>query len=606
MPAPLILTTPDVQLEAAWQTQLAPRQPLAFARASELPRELLRAGGRVWVVDINDPRARLPVAPGTLVVLVGQPHSIPFEQARQNRQARIFLSYDESRAKLGETIDLLEEVAEKSSQLHAAAEQIRRRDSAPPFPREPQATAEQPAWDFLESALEHLGDRTRLLDEFRRAGRHQLKASKVAFFLRQGDKFASDRDGHVCDHAHPLALWLHDHPSVLDTDNWNGPDDPTFDAPIRQSLLGWGTRLLVPLHARGELAGWVSFGPRADGVDYREQDLSRIVLLGRLLERCLERSDQLNQLERMLADVALHRKHLAGSRILTRAEIASTEIPVEVRAVAGEALALQKEVLQPAIRPHRFRVKAGLVPETDSVWVVWEEAAPEIERIQALEEVQRRKLLQDLGLTLSHELSNPLVSLVTFSQLLKRPDPAGQPAPTGGAAALAHDLALVTEVKKLQVLAEHAALLDQLAHPVIATTDLNPIIAEVTLAHGITTRISEEQLVFNMDGRLLRFAFNAIFEAIAANRPDEGAKNLLLSLRVTGAGDQRIAVITLEGKNLELDGVLYRPGSGDTPNQGRLSVFLAQEILRLHGGTLQSGPGMKGTDVQISLGHARA
>ena len=55
MPAPLILTTPDLQLEAAWRAQLAPREPLFFARASELPRELLRPGGRVWIVDINDP-----------------------------------------------------------------------------------------------------------------------------------------------------------------------------------------------------------------------------------------------------------------------------------------------------------------------------------------------------------------------------------------------------------------------------------------------------------------------------------------------------------------------------------------------------------------------
>ncbi len=606
MPAPLILTTPDPQLEAAWRTQLAPREPIAFARASELPRELLRPGGRVWISDINDPRARLPAAAGTLIVLVGQPHSIPFEQARQNRQARIFLSYDESRTKLAETVDLLDEVAEKSSQLHAAAEQIRRRDSAPPFPRETPPTPEQPTWDFLESALEHLGDRTRLLDEFRRAGRYLLKASKVVFFLRDEARFAADRDGHVCDATHPLALWLHDHPAVLYAENWNGPDDPTYDAPIRQALLAWGTRLLVPLHTKGELTGWVSLGPRADGAPYREADLSRIVLFGRLLERCLERSEQLRHLDRMLADAALRRQYLSGSRILVREEVSNPELPVEVRAVAGEALSLQKEVVQPAASPHRFRVKAGPIPDRDAVWVVWEEAAPEIERIQALLEAHRRQLLQSLGLTLSHELSNPLVSLVTFSQLLQRGDPSGQPPPTGGAAALAQDLALATEVKKLQVLAEHAALLDLLAHPAPVTADLNPVLAEVTLAHGITTRISEEQLVFRLDPRLLRFAFNAIFEAIAANRPDEGTKNLLLSLRTTGAGDQRLAVMTIEGKNLELDGVLFRPGSGGTPNQGRLSVFLAQEILRLHGGTLQSGPGLKGTDVQISLGNIRA
>ena len=82
-------------------------------------------------------------------------------------------------------------------------------------------------------------------------------------------------------------------------------------------------------------------------------------------------------------------------------------------------------------------------------------------------------------------------------------------------------------------------------------------------------------------------------------------QQLILTLRAVGAGAQRTAVITIEGKRLELDGTLPMPGPGSTPNQGRLSVFLAREILRLHGGTLQAGPGLKGTDIQISFGSLR-
>ena len=65
------------------------------------------------------------------------------------------------------------------------------------------------------------------------------------------------------------------------------------------------------------------------------------------------------------------------------------------------------------------------------------------------------------------------------------------------------------------------------------------------------------------------------------------------------------AIVTIEGKRLELDGILPLPEPNATPNQGRLSVFLAREILRLHGGTLQAGPGIKGTDIQISFGSLR-
>lgn len=605
MPATLILTTPDPALEAAWKKALLPREPAFFARPADLQRELLRPGARVWISDINDPRSRLSAGQGTLVIFVGQPHSLPFEQARQNRAARLFLSYEESRERLAECVNLLEEIADKNSQLQTAIERTRR--SEPPFPiaREP-AAGSSPAepvesWDFLESALAHLDDRDRLLDEFRRAARYILKAGKVRYFFRQVEAFVSDDEDFRCEANHPLALWLEEHPAALDTSTWANIDDPALDAPIRQLMLSWGSRLIIPLHAGGQLAGWVSLGPRADGAPYRDSDKFRAVLHGRLLERCLERSAQLNAYAQVDQSAVLRTKYLPGARLITRADLATTELPVEVRAVASEALHTGKLVTQPARVPYRYRISAGPVPEIDGVWAMWEESAHEIERIHQLLEQHRRELFRNLGLTLSHELSNPLVSLVTFAQMLSR----HSNSPTGSAA-LAQEVALTTEVAKLKLLNEHATLLGEIAQPVGKPTDLNVLLTDLATARNLTTRFVEEQLVLNLDPNLVKFAFGAILDAIAANRLDEGLQHLILTLRAVGAGAQRTAVITIEGKRLELDGTLPPAGAGQTPNQGRLSVFLAREILRLHGGTLQAGPGLKGTDIQISLGSLKA
>ena len=603
MPATLILTTLDPALESAWKKQLLAREPATFARPADLQRELLRPGSRVWITDINDPRTRLATGAGTLVILVGEPHSLPFEQARQNRAARLFLGFDESRTRLAESVNLLEEIADKNSQLQTALERSRR--SEPPFPRESVAPApaeSAESWDFLESALAHLSDRPRLLDEFRRAGRYILKSGKVLFFFRHFDAFVSDDEAHRCDAGHPLSLWLEEHPAVLDFTQWPGTDDPALDAPIRQQLQSWGARLLVPLHAHGQLLGWMALGPRADGAPYREADKFRAVLHGRLLERCLERSAQLTELARAETTSALHAKHLPGARLVSRAELADTDLPVEVRAVASEALHTGKTIIQPARAPFRYRVSAGPAPEIDGVWVLWEDAVLEIERIRGELEQHRRELFRNLGLTLSHELSNPLVSLVTFTQLLTRDS--GSPAPSG-AVALATELSLATEVQKLQRLSEHAILLGEIAQPVAQSVDLNKLLTELATARGLALRFSEEPLVFSVDPNLLRFAFGAILDAVAANRPDEGARNLIFTLRTAGADAQRTAIVTIEGKNLELDGTLPLPVPGATPNQGRLSVFLAREILRLHGGTLHAGPGLKGTDIQISFGNLR-
>jgi signal transduction histidine kinase len=604
MPATLILTTLDPGLETAWKKQLLPREPATFARPADLQRELLRSGSRIWLTDINDPRTRLSCAAGTLVILVGLPHSLPFEQARQNRTARLFLSYAESLVRLAETVDLLEEIADKNAQLQSSLERSRR--SEPPFSRDttaPGTPESAESWDFLESSLAHLGDRKRLLDEFRRAGRYILKSGKVMFFFRKDAAFVSDDETQRCDGSHPLPLWLEEHPAILDFNQWDGTNNPAFDAPIHQQLQGWGARLLVPLHVTGQLVGWMALGPRADGAPYRDSDKFRSVLLGRLLERCLERSAQLEELQRTESLDALRAKYLPGVRLLTREALGNSDLPVEVRAVAGEVMHTGLPVVQPAQPPHRFRVSAGPVPEIDGVWVQWEEAAPEIERIRAQTEVHRRALLQNLGLTLSHELSNPLVSLVTFVQMLTRnSSPPYANAPASSAPSLAHEVAIATEVQKLQQLAEHAAVLGEISQPTAHATDVNALFAELATARGITTRFSEEQIIFNLDSALLRFAFSAILDAIAANRPDDGAKGLILTLRTVGADTRRTAVVTIEGKRLELDGTLPLPTANSVPNQGRLSVFLAREILRLHGGTLSAGPGIKGTDVQISFG----
>ncbi|MFZ5496721.1 MAG: hypothetical protein ACOZE5_15480 [Verrucomicrobiota bacterium] len=626
MPATLILTTPDPALEAAWKKLLHPREPAVFARPADLQRELLRPGARVWISDINDPRARFATGSGTLVVIVGEPHSHPFEQARQSRAARLFLSYAESRERLAECVNLLEEIADKNSQLQSALERTRRSES--PFPREvtaPAGAAEPPeSWDFLESALAHLDDRPRLLDEFRRAARYILKSGKVRYFFRQLDAYVSDDGDHRCEAGHPLVLWLEEHPAALDVNQWANIEDPAFDAPIRQQLVAWGARFVIPLHAHGQLLGWMALGPRADGAPYRETDKFRAVLHGRLLERCLERSAQLQDYHQALHHAALRSKYLSGSRLLTRAELATTELPVEVRAVASEALHTGKPVTQPARVPYRYRVQAGPVPEIDGVWAVWEESAPEIERVNALLEQHRRELFRNLGLTLSHELSNPLVSLVTFIQLLARGSNPPMPvAPADGSAppvgtsvsvgsnppiaglALAQQVALTNEIAKLKLLNEHATLLGEIATPAPAAVNLNSILADLATPRGLTTRFIEESVVLHADPNLVKFAFGALFDAIAANRPDEGLQHLILTMRAVGAGPARMAVITIEGKRLELDGTLPAPAPGTTPNQGRLSVFLAREILRLHGGTLQAGPGLKGTDIQISLGSLR-
>ena len=85
------------------------------------------------------------------------------------------------------------------------------------------------------------------------------------------------------------------------------------------------------------------------------------------------------------------------------------------------------------------------------------------------------------------------------------------------------------------------------------------------------------------------------------NRPAQGPREMTLQLRSTGEGAELTALVSVKGRNLELEGILPEPAEGAVPNHGRIAVFLAKEIIRLHHGEIHAGPGMEGTEILVSL-----
>ena len=172
MPASLILVTESAELLAGWQRQLPVGQASLSLTDRCLPKSLGVEIPAVLVLDVNmsdsmgEDWARIPT------ILVGQPQSQPFEQAKLARRAQVFLSYEDSRNRLGEFLPLLIQIADRSAVMKLAMERTRRSmaDSSPPF-RSPALADNLDIWDFLEGAVENLGSRERLLAEFRRASR---------------------------------------------------------------------------------------------------------------------------------------------------------------------------------------------------------------------------------------------------------------------------------------------------------------------------------------------------------------------------------------------------------------------------------------------------
>jgi hypothetical protein len=231
-----------------------------------------------------------------------------------------------------------------------------------------------------------------------------------------------------------------------------------------------------------------------------------------------------------------------------------------------------------------------LIVETGGTWAYWEEASSEVHDATARQRAGRRNLLRELGLTLSHELGNALVSLTTFRQA--GPD---QMFPAPLVETVKNDVA------SLEALNRTLGLMQTLHEAEIMPVDVRDVAHSIGHSLSVRVEVGPDPVTLLASRKLLEFALKSLLQSIAENRGDLGTRELSLQVRSTGTGSELTALFSIKGRQIELEGILPEPVDDSVPNQGRLGVFLAKEILRLHHGEIHAGPGMEGTEILISL-----
>lgn len=590
MPTLVFLATTDTTLADTWERHLPPGRMALRLSTQPLPSGTGQGFAAVVVLDAAAEASLPPALARCPTIYVGEPRSLPFEQARISGRARIYLSYEESTTRLRELLPLIEELAEKQTLVEMLAEKMRRTDAPRLMAPRPSAIDTAELWDFLEGAIENLDSRDRLVAEFRRASRHLLRASHAVFFLREHDGFRADRGTSYFGADDPLVAYFENHPAVIDGTNWDSPSDPVAELAVRNRLALWGARLLVPVHDNGRLLGLVALGVRDDGQAYDEADRTRAVFFARLLRHFLAKCSHFTRLHNLADQVSLGAKYLPGTLVLGPGENAPRHVPLVVRDLIGQARRAREICRVAPTVGQPFRASAGIVAETGGVWACWEEASNEVHDAAARQRAGRRGLLRELALTLSHELGNALVSLTTFRQ-----SSADRPLPPPLLDTVKAD------VSKLELLNEQFSLMQSMHEVDAAAVDIREVAQKVGASLGLRVEVGPDPVVLNASKKLIEFALRSLVTTVAENRPDHGTRELALKVRSTGGGPELTALLSLKGKHLELEGILPEPADGSIPNQGRIGVFLAKEILRLHHGEIHAGPGMEGTEILISF-----
>ncbi len=590
MPTLVVLATADQKLADAWELQLAPGRMVVRLGPQEFPIGALHGVAAVVVLDASA-ETMLPAALLRCpTIFVGEPRSLPFEQAKLTQRAKAYLSFEESAVRLREILPLVEEVAEKQSMIDLLSERDRNRETTRTDVQSPLAADSVEFWDFLEAAVENIDTRDRLVGEFRRASRHVLHASHAVFFLRDADGFRADRGTSFFPQNDPLVAYFENHPMVVDGAVWESRADPVAELAVRNRLALWGARMLVPVHDNGRLLGLIALGVRDDGRPYNEGDRVRAVLFARLLRHCLAKVTLLRRLNSLADQTMLGAKYLPSTIILGPTEDVPRHVPLVVRELIGRVRQTREVCRIAPADGQPFRAGAGMIAETGGVWGYWEEASTELHDAAERERQGRRSLIHEITLTLSHEIGNALVSLTTLRQFGREKPP---PEPLVEMTR--------TDVMRLEALNQQLGLMQTLYEVDAAEVDLRDLVQSLGASLGLRVEVGPDPVNLRIARDLVKLGLRALIETIAENRSPNGTRELQLQLRSSGSGSSTTALLSIKGKHLELEGILPEPTEDAVPNQGRLGVFLAKEIIRLHRGEIHAGPGLEGTEILISL-----
>lgn len=219
-------------------------------------------------------------------------------------------------------------------------------------------------------------------------------------------------------------------------------------AMMRRALDIFGAELIVPLHARDGVIGWIFFGHRVTGQPFDDRDLQELTLLSEHVSTILENALLYGEaaMEKMLAETLLKSIPPGIVAVDTEAMVrwfnpraekilgfSSSEVvnqPIE--RIDNKVAGLLREALESNTPPppqhwidsnsrRSLSVQALRLASNGSalgaVAVINDLTTEEtLREKQAL--VDRAVFWTDLAASMSHEIRNPLVAIKTFAQLL--------------------------------------------------------------------------------------------------------------------------------------------------------------------------------------------
>lgn len=297
---------------------------------------------------------------------------------------------------------------------------------------------------LLASLAENIAEvagvtRVGIFSRIRQGDRYQLRAA-VRCLPETKELDFGERD--------PLVRWFETNAHLIARANLPYVVESSQRNLLRRSLDTFGAEVIVPLHARGRVIGWMFFGHRLTGQPFDYAGLEGLMALAEHVSTMLDNALLYEEvtLQKTLAEtllksippgiVAIDEEGLIrwfnppAESILSVTAAEAIDRPVE--AAGGKLAALLRETLAttenfPAQNWIDPRTRRSLSVETRRLVdqqtplgavAVIHDLTQEENLQQKQELVDRAAFWTDLAASMSHEIRNPLVAIKTFAQLL--------------------------------------------------------------------------------------------------------------------------------------------------------------------------------------------
>ena len=159
----------------------------------------------------------------------------------------------------------------------------------------------------------------------------------------------------------------------------------------------------------------------------------------------------------------------------------------------------------------------------------------------------------------------------------------------------------MADIGKLEALNRQLGFLQTLTECVGKLVDLRELVHKLGADLELRVEAGDEPLPLFVAPELVDFALRALLGVVAENRGPRKTAELTLRVRMVGDGTKATALVSLSGRHLELEGILPEPQAEAVPNHGRIGVFIAKEILRMHQGEIHGGPGLEGAEILLAF-----